>query len=367
MEKFIEEEINRLRGLALIFAIPFQFIFFRPHVDFLILLPPAAFYLFFLFAGYQMTEYIYKMDSTFAVKDKIKTLTKYRVKRLVPVLLLWLIIANLCSYFFNSSGSFGPEHVVAKDSAAILAMSMNFLKSFAFNQEPSPYFNVLGTYWHLNFEEQYCLLCFILLLFTKKNRLLFTAVLTLISAFILRDIPIEVAPEISGYFNAFSFHKNLTHFLLGSLGYVMYAEGYSKRFLNVATPLLKWSGRFLIIGCLFYFIFFTASSSTMALTPFWLMEFVLILIISKGKVSFIPAGHLRAILDYIGSRFYELYLGHAIVLRFVEECSYRITGKLSNWQGLMFSHALLNSLLSLVLLIIVAEVIHRWTQSLRKS
>lgn len=114
-------------------------------------------------------------------------------------MLFWLISVNMLAIFFNSSGSFGPTSVVAKDTLAISRLSYNFLKSFMFNQAITPYFSVLDTFWHIYMEDQYCLLIFFLFYFFKrKNSKGPILALLLLLSFILFDYDFNVDKNILG-------------------------------------------------------------------------------------------------------------------------------------------------------------------------
>ncbi len=354
-------QIMRLRGLALVTAIPFQFIWFKPEVYYFMSRVLPSFYIFFALAGYELTASICARNQVSSLGAVVREVFGERMRRLLPALLTWLAVVNILAVLFNSSGSFGRDGVVAGDTLATLTVSYNIIKSQGINQEESDYWNVLGTYWHITFEEQYCFMCVLLLFYitSPSSRRRFFVIFTILSAIVLRALPFFCPPSAVGYYSAFSPLRNVTPFAVGSLVYVLQGGVVWQR-LNALKRFEKQSlALFAMLGAYFYFYILPFDLNWFAMIPYWLMLFLFVMLITLPNDLFLRSRFTKGLFGYIGSRFYFLYLGHAIVIRFVEEVAFRISGTRTPAEGLAWPVACAYSFVAVSLLVLVSEGLHR--------
>lgn len=99
------EQVERLRGLALITAIPFQFIWFKPEVYYLMPRVLPSFYIFFALAGYEIAASVQSRDQASSFGQAVRGVFGKRMRRLLPALLTWLAVVNVAAIFFNTSGA----------------------------------------------------------------------------------------------------------------------------------------------------------------------------------------------------------------------------------------------------------------------
>jgi peptidoglycan/LPS O-acetylase OafA/YrhL len=374
------EQLVRLRGFGMAMLVLLQLMWLRPYVSRWLLDTGAAFQLFFLIAGYLVADQLLSRDEQ---RPSFWRVYGERARRLVPPLLLWLGVANLCAHYWNSSGAFGRENTLLRDTAGVLSLSYNLLKSHGFNQEGTLYWNVLGTYWHVTFEEQYFILVAMLTLWLvrghRARQILFLA-LSLIAALILMRIPFGGPPEKVKYFYRFSFLHNLTPFFLGTLAHLAGARWLSSLRLLQWVGAHRWVTAFLALLAVYYpsLAIWAMTSPTGAtdwsrwpnvapllLLPYWLVLSLLIAVCASERSGVLfAASWSKRVFGYLGSRFYGIYLGHVIVIRFVEELSFRITGLRMVDGNLSLAHALTNTALALGLAVGLGEVVHRTCERL---
>ena len=112
-------KLYSLRGLCFILAILFQFIFFKDFSQFLITKPNPAFYFFFALGGFQYIYLMSKLSDNFTLSNTILFI-KSRIFKIFPALIIWLLIANLCSLYFNSSNAFNSIELTLEETFSIL-------------------------------------------------------------------------------------------------------------------------------------------------------------------------------------------------------------------------------------------------------
>ena len=349
-------KLYSLRGLCFILAILFQFIFFKDFSQFLITKPNPAFYFFFALGGFQYIYLMSKLSDNFTLSNTILFI-KSRIFKIFPALIIWLLIANLCSLYFNSSNAFNPIELTLEETFSILTFQYNIQKALLMIEQGSEYFTMLGTYWHINFEEQVYLLLIVLMTFSKKLKISFKVLITIftiMSIILFNYLPNFESKSIENYFLAFSPTRNFIYFSVGGLIAVHY-NFLNKVFkkIHFLVPII-----FLLLSFTFFWIF---DSSPIHMGLFIIIfAFTFSIFISSSKTFFDVKNIITNFCHYIGYRFYAIYLGHAISIRLIEEISFRLTDK-KYYMELPLLHALINSFFSIILILILGEIIHRLT------
>lgn len=349
-------KLYSLRGLCFILAILFQFIFFKDFSQFLITKPNPAFYFFFALGGFQYIYLMSKLSDNFTLSNTILFI-KSRIFKIFPALIIWLLIANLCSLYFNSSNAFNSIELTLEETFSILTFQYNIQKAFLMIEQGSEYFTMLGTYWHINFEEQVYLLLIVLMTFSKKLKISFKVLITIftiMSIILFNYLPNFESKSIENYFLAFSPTINFIYFSIGGLIAVHY-NFFNKVFkkIHFLIPTI-----FLLLSFTFFWIF---DSSPIHMGLFIIIfAFTFSIFISSSKTFFDVKNIITNFCHYIGYRFYAIYLGHAISIRLIEEISFRLTDK-KYYMELPLLHALANSFFSIIFILILGEIVHRIT------
>lgn len=367
--------VLRTRGLFLFIAIAFQFIFLGSTIRPLFGATPVGFFVFFLLAGYDIGRVANHLaDAPLGTGQKLSRLLRFRFLRIYPLMLIWFALGGALSLFFNSSGAFGLKFVLLKDAGAILLLIYNVLKSHAFNQDGTRYYSVLGTFWHIAYEEQVCLLlsAFVLSIGGRRRRFWATLIAIPAVAYLPRFYGSGGDPVAARWLHCFGFTFNLVHFLIGFL--------ISQADLDVrprALAALRKVGTRPVAGALFvlvalYFWIVTAganewescNASPTIMTGFWLLETAFLALIATRSCLEFGVPFLDGAADFLGARFYGIYFGHNIVIRLVEEISYRLTGLRSLYEGIPLVPAVYLTLISIALMVALGDLFYRLTARL---
>lgn len=321
--KVFDQRIDRLRLVLLVFAAIFQFRYLSPYIGWLDPVTFPAFYLLLALTGFQITSKILTHISNGAPKGDLRKLYVERFVKIIPYLVLWILIAVAFSYLFNSSLAFGNKHVVLKDGVMALGQFYDFAKGYKVNQEDFYYWNVLGTYWHINLEEKFVLVMLAFSAVSSRSKTvgvrgLFLGMgIVFVVILFLRDF----SPHSNTYYNIFHPVNNVTHLLVGSLtAFILFYFKKLSSFSVLNAIMLPIS----LVACISYFFFFPFNTATSNLYWFWILESLLLISLVGLKLNVKRLNFSK--FDSVAQYFYVLYLGHVIMIRASEEISFRVIG-----------------------------------------
>lgn len=362
-----EHNLKMIKGLALIFASLFQFIFIPKLTWYLIgvwLVGP--FYLFILCEAIISGSKIQRNNLN---GNAFKLYFLDRFKQVYIPMAFWTLFGLGCFLLFNSSGAFGTHGTLPRDVLAIWGGVFNLFKSLGSNQSLSAYYSVFGTYWHINFEDQFLFgyLLLVLLLRNKSNLRKALILGGLVSScflffrnesfFNLVDLP----ENLRSYFLMFSPSRNIQHVLLGF--FIIELVPAINRFrinLSERVKLTFIFSNFLII--VFYFLSLREFSGILTSDIFnkdyyivlWFSEFLLGIGVISLKSKIFETSKL---LNFLSDNFYPLYLGHVVCIRLVEQINFSLFNLRGIHDELSAIHKIGSVFLSLFILIIFSFLI----------
>ncbi len=273
-----------------------------------------------------------------------------RIFRLVPSAWLWLLIAIGCSWAFNHTGWFYSFEGNLSSSIFIMTNTTNF--AFA-----SGTLGGNAQYWSLALEDQfYMVFPFFLFLFRGRWRPLVMLALILVQAF--PDRSITVHPYLwNTRCDALMWGCLISQFC-GSAAYCKWEPKFCRRrtiALSMNAVLI-----FLLINLphAYHLVANFRAESVEAL-----VSAALVFLASYSAGYVLPVSRpLRAVLAWIGSRSYGIYLIHIAVFGFIQDMGFRA------WH-IIPEHAaepwfrFVYALAALVLVPIVAELNFRFVET----
>jgi peptidoglycan/LPS O-acetylase OafA/YrhL len=149
-------EIDRLRAIAILITL-------YAHLDFIMLgesswytaskaliNPMAGVVLFFVISGYVISQtLIPSLDSSKRKRDALLAFWIKRITRIAPMALMWILIPLLLSFAFNDRSMFGSFRDNVPGAVAAALNCYNFFTVLSDNG------SVFGAYWTLSLEEQF--------------------------------------------------------------------------------------------------------------------------------------------------------------------------------------------------------------------
>jgi peptidoglycan/LPS O-acetylase OafA/YrhL len=260
--------------------------------------------IFFIISGYLMTILIineYKINKIFLWK---KFIIK-RIKRIVPSLIFWIIIALIFGYFF-----FLPRYNIDLGKSAL--SSLIFVSNIYYYLNDTIYSDIANLHksllhtWSLSLEMQFYLIFpFLILFFYKnfKNNILVINFIIILLSFLLSTILF--------YFDrSFTFYNlpaRLWQFFLGSTIYFLKKDNI------LSNNIFSYIGFSLILLAVFLFENNNSHLVFISILPS-IGSFLLINNLNKN--NFINKFLSFKIIIFIGTISYSLYLVHYIVMSF---------------------------------------------------
>lgn len=270
--------------------------------------------LFFVISGFLIAKSLIVLYGDTSVKKVI--LYKYFIKRIFrifPAALFWIIIALCFVYLLPENKIYPKINTLTNDAIAASLNVANFYYTYCFGSGQygqlcsKPL--VLGHYWSLSLEEQFYLILPFTMIFLPRK--LFFILLSLIIAYgFIWSRPIFGL----GYFTRSD----------GLIWGVILAYLYNFKPYLIIVPFLSKINRGLMIGFVSLLLVLLAGLSkaggaslaslhqiwTPALSFIGLVSAILVFLAVQDKGYIAGSGFIRAILSYIGSRSYSIYLCH---------------------------------------------------------
>jgi peptidoglycan/LPS O-acetylase OafA/YrhL len=258
--------------------------------------------MFFVISGFVLTSSLYQRPSN-NFKNFIRGFYERRVKRLVPVLSVFILIMSIAICLFNPH----PQLSLRTGLTSLIGLSNIYLiKQSTDYFGPSTELNVFTHTWSLGVEEQFYILFPFLIWFSgfgrqTKNgaRNLFLIVVTL------------TISSLIGFLYLYPINQSAAYFLMptrfweiaaGCLTFLEFQRKNSiKEFLEKIPPILVMA---IIIGVM-YLPMSLATSSTVAVVA---LSAVLFASLKEGTVAYKFFTNTKIV--YVGLISYSLYLWH---------------------------------------------------------
>lgn len=141
--------------------------------------------LFFVISGFVITKAFYgqlrdaapRGPTTFGVE--VRAFMLRRLFRVMPAAIAWMMIVCACSLWFNSTGIFGSLQANFSDMIAVLFNVSNFYFVKCYSAAPHGVCGFNGIYWSVSLEEQFYLFFPLLAILPKRGVYLLTAAVVL--------------------------------------------------------------------------------------------------------------------------------------------------------------------------------------------
>lgn len=310
--------------------------------------------LFFVISGYIISKMIVdKIDGLVDDKSKLMQFIKNfyirRFYRIYPIACTFFIFVLLCSLFFNASGSFSTPENNIEAGITIFTYSFNYFLELGHYHAFT-----LSPYWSLSVEEQFYLIFpfFLILVRSYKQRILILIGLILTISLIIRPL----SPE-----HIFYTQNRCDGLIYGCL---LYYVSIQSSYRQLFKPIQKIS--IASIASIFIMLFLLGTITSVgfpntAIIPLGCIVATILVAIAVLELNIISfGGVVNAILGYLGSRSYCLYIVHFPMFTFTQELFFRI-GHTYNWE-LNNTFAVPYTALAFILTLLVSELAHRFIE-----
>jgi peptidoglycan/LPS O-acetylase OafA/YrhL len=334
-------EIDRLRAFAILITIYAHFGY--------VTLGESAFYtasqayigaangvtLFFVISGYVISSTL--LPSLDRAAGKHDVLTSFWIKRstrILPMALTWIALPFALCVFFNSRGLSGSIEDNLPGAAAAALFYFNFFVATVPIQK-----SIFGHYWSLAVEEQFYLVFpFLLLAINSRYRLSCLGLVWLVAVFISAPLRIVGFEAV----------------VLGAIVYLITQQ------LPAITHLGRIAG-----GAVTLILMATLATAQYMLgssIPSYLQAVVLALLalllvgLASQQRGFIPSlgRPIDAVVNWIGTRSFGLYLIHLPAFIFAGE----LTWRMRDYDSLRS-----RAIIGLVVLVVATECCYRWLEA----
>ncbi|MDI2592890.1 acyltransferase [Pseudomonas sp. N3-W] len=267
-----------------------------------------------------------------------------RVFRLLPSAWLWLALMLLACVFINRSGAFGTLHANWQATLAGVAQYANFRFADSFyNYEYGTSF----VYWSLSLEEQFYLLFPLLILVCRKHLVWALVALVAVQLFTLRT-PILMVVRTDAL----------------ALGILLAMWSAQPSYVRWEPTFLRrpWAGiSVLLVLALALSVMATDrfTFTNYRIGAIAVLSAVLVWLASYNRDYLLPAGRLKSLMSWVGSRSYGIYLIHIPAYLLVREFTFRLqAAQLPNPAG----HPILTLLLAGALIVLLSELNYRFVE-----
>lgn len=267
-----------------------------------------------------------------------------RVFRLLPSAWLWLALMLLACVFINRSGAFGTLHANWQATLAGVAQYANFRFADSFyNYEYGTSF----VYWSLSLEEQFYLLFPLLILVCRRHLVWALVALVAVQLFTLRT-PILMVVRTDAL----------------ALGILLAMWSAQPSYVRWEPTFLRrpWAGiSVLLVLALALSVMATDrfTFTNYRIGAIAVLSAVLVWLASYNRDYLLPAGRLKSLMSWVGSRSYGIYLIHIPAYLLVREFTFRLqAAQLPNPAG----HPILTLLLAGALIVLLSELNYRFVE-----
>ncbi|MCU1748133.1 acyltransferase family protein [Pseudomonas sp. 6D_7.1_Bac1] len=267
-----------------------------------------------------------------------------RAFRLLPSAWLWLVLMLLACVFINRSAAFGTLHANLQATLAAVAQYANFRFADSF------YHYEYGTsfvYWSLSLEEQFYLLFPLLILVCRKHLVWALLALVAVQLFTLRT-PILMVVRT----DALALGVLLAMWS-AQPGYVRWEPTFLRRPWVGVSVLLAIAVALSVLAT-DRFTFINSRIGAIAV-----LSAVLVWVASYNRDYLMPAGLLKSLMTWIGSRSYGIYLIHIPAYSLVRELIFRLQAAgLPSPAG----HPILTILIAGGVIVLLSELNYRFVE-----
>jgi peptidoglycan/LPS O-acetylase OafA/YrhL len=331
-------EIDRLRALAVLVTI-------YAHLDFIMLgdatwytaskgwiNPFAGVLLFFAISGYVISQsLIPELDRSEKKNEALVAFWTKRLTRITPMAVLWVVVPLSLSFWFNSRGIFSSP---ADNVPGAIAATFYYFNIFAtfFNQK-----SMFGVYWTLSLEEQFYAIfpLFLLAFATTRSRK---------TALIIAALGAAMIPAWA------------MQFRMDAIIYGVFLYLITNRAIRTPAPAPKWAAvaatLCLGIGLVVFQSFALIYLPAWAEPPLSALLAVLLVSLAVRECGFIVSmGRWPdAVLNWIGTRSFGLYLIHIPAFMLAGEITWRLQ---------LFDNVAGRALIASVVMLAVTEICYR--------
>lgn len=326
-QKMINLDIEVLRAVAIVFTAVF-------HLDFLLFWGDETYRavaesftfwggvdLFFCLSGFVIMRSLRGMvdrpDSD--LSEFLRAAVPFWIRRacrLWPSAWLWIAIAVVCTFAFNSSGAFGGLRLMFSDAVAALIHAANFhWLDCLYNggRQCNSDAWLLHIYWSLSLEEQfYFVVPFAMILVPRKRLIIGLAALIALQLFLNR-------PQWSPMWVV------RTDALMMGMFIALWQEHASYRALEPVFLRSRWIAMPLFAVLV---VMIAAVPSSLQIVSFSTGSLavccaVLVLLASYDQDYLWPRGFSKWVLGWVGSRSYSIYLTHLVCYALTRELWHR--------------------------------------------
>lgn len=275
--------------------------------------------LFFVISGFIISTMIvshidYYARDVFQLANFVKNFFIKRFFRIYPLAITFFIFTLLCSIIFNKTGNFSTPENTIEAGVSMFTYTFNYYfgsgKYHGFTLSP---------YWSLSVEEQFYLIFPFFLIFVKsyKSRIFLLASMLIVLTFIIRPLSED---------NIFYTQNRCDGLIYGCL---LYYLCNLEAFKSLFRTKIKTRFSSILIIAILIFILGTITSigfPNKVVIPIGCIISTLLVGIASLEINIISFGKIfNAILDYLGSRSYSLYITHFPMFTLTQEIFYRLS------------------------------------------
>ena len=315
------QEIQVLRGIACLFVLGYHIVIAIPNIQMyyknicsIFMCGNLGVDLFFSISGFFAVKSLYRHEETIVGIKMIKKFLGRRLKRIIPPSIFWVTFQTVLVVFFPWAGSL--YSTISHGLACLLQIANFYL--FYHAEDPDKLGN-FGYFWTLSLEFQFCVII-ALLGFCLSRKILKYLYLTM--GVIFSVLRCGVVIENLGIdYRLLSFRMD--GLFLGAAISLFLMDGNLKRIKNYYICHRMASA---MVAFVFHLILWTGGGVIFNIDA--IGKYMMYGIISTGLVLFalpdlgisvpLVSGICKKVLEMIGNKSYSIYLGHMIIIMFLQ-------------------------------------------------